>query len=156
MSVSDIKKRLHHYWRVYGTLNNIVMSVAVVIGISWAWGSISTIQRNFAAQKSLVEQQRQLELTQLEVDLLKYQQNYYKTSEYQDLAARRDLGLASPGEDVLMLPPNSQAVINEDAADADSANPTDAHPTPVKQTEGNFNQWLDFLSGNAAKASLRQ
>ena len=90
-----------------------ILAVALLIAASWAWGSVTVMQRNFALQKDADEQQRQLQLTQLEVDTLQYQQNYYKSDEYKDLAARKFLGLASPGEKVLILPPNSQAAKEE-------------------------------------------
>ena len=88
MTLMDIKKKLYHSWRVYGTMNNIVVAVALLIAASWAWGSISVMQRNFTLQKDADEQQRQLELSQLQVDTLQYQQNYYKSDEYKDLSAR--------------------------------------------------------------------
>lgn len=148
MSIIDIRKRLVHFWRVYGTLNNIVMAVALVIATGWAWGSVSMIQTNFNAQKALDEQQRQLELTQLEVDTLQYQQNYYKTDEYKDLAARKDLGLASPGEDVLILPPNTAAVKEVDATDAEKVAVQTRGESSI--TESNFDQWMNFLTGGMA------
>ena len=155
MSISDIKKRLYHYWRTYGTLNNMVILVAVVIATSWAWGSISTIQTNFAAQKELDQKQQELKIAELEVQTLKYQQNYYKSDEYKDLAARKDLGLASPGEDVLILPPNSKAVVDEDAADsATTALPATAQPKEL--SESNFDQWISFLSGGNAQGVLQK
>ncbi|MGB4767683.1 MAG: hypothetical protein WBP22_00335 [Candidatus Saccharimonas sp.] len=148
MSITDIRKRLVHFWRVYGTLNNIVMAVALVIATGWAWGSVSMIQTNFNAQKSLDDQRRQLALTQLEVDTLQYQQNYYKTDEYKDLAARKDLGLASPGEDVLLLPPNTLAVKDADAADTSKASLQSSGTSRV--IESNFDQWMSFLTGGMA------
>ena len=148
MSITDIRKRLLHFWRAYGTLNNIVMAVALVIATGWAWGSVSMIQTNFNAQKSLEDQRRQLALTQLEVDTLQYQQNYYKTDEYKDLAARKDLGLASPGEDVLLLPPNTQAIKDADAADTSKASLQSSGKSRV--TESNFDQWMSFLTGGMA------
>ena len=142
MNRVEIAKKLRHVWREYGTLNNVVIAAALVIAASWAWGTISTMQTNFAAQKAYDDQKRQLELTQLEVDTLKYQQNYYKSDEYKDLMARTNLGLASPGEKVLLLPPNTTA------AKADGAVSTKpAAVTSQTTTMSNFEQWLHFLTG---------
>ncbi|MGB4762443.1 MAG: hypothetical protein WBP12_03770 [Candidatus Saccharimonas sp.] len=154
MSITDIRKRLVHFWHAHGTLNNIVMAVALVIATGWAWGSVSMIQTNFNAQKSLEDQRRQLELTQLEVDTLQYQQNYYKTDEYKDLAARKDLGLASPGEDVLLLPPNTQAVKDQDAADAEKTAVQASGESSI--TESNFDQWMSFLTGGMASQTTEK
>jgi uncharacterized protein YoxC len=78
--LTALYKRLQHYKRVYATLNNGVVLIALVVAVSWVWGSISVMQTNFSAQKMVDEQKRQLELTQLQVDTLKYEQNYYKSS----------------------------------------------------------------------------
>ena len=143
--LTNIQKRAKHYWRIYGTMNNIVVVVSLVIAASWAWGSVMVMQRNFALQKDADEQQRQLELTQLEVETLKYQQNYYSSDEYKDLAARTYLGLASPGEKVLILPPNSASVKDEAVRLA-------TKPVVVTKNtaRNNIDQWINFLAGNSA------
>ena len=135
-----------HLWRVYGTLNNVVITVALVVAASFAWGAVSTMETNFAAQKSVDDLQRQEQLTQLEVDTLKFQQNYYKSDEFKDLAARQSLGLVSPGEKVLVLPPNSAAVVKQDESDARSTT------VAVTKASSNFDQWMSFLTGHDAKA----
>ena len=147
MPLMDIQKRVRHLWRTYGTLNNIVMVVALAIAASWVWGTITQMQTNFAAQKAVDDQQRQLQLTELEVETLKYQRNYYSSDEYKDLAAREKLGLAAPGEKMLVLPPNTQAVKDADAAEEKRAN----QRIETKTTDSNVTQWLKFLTGQSAK-----
>ena len=148
IALTDIEKRIKHLWRTYGTLNNIVMVVALGIAASWAWGTISMMQTNFAAQKAVDDQVRELKLTELEVATLQYQQNYYKSDEYKELMARTKLGLALPGEKVLVLPPNSEAVKASDAANSTQAS-TDSAKAANKGS--NFEQWLEFLTGNSAQ-----
>lgn len=143
----DIQKRVRHLWRTYGTLNNIVMVVALAIAASWVWGTITQMQTNFAAQKAVDDQQRQLQLTQLEVETLKYQRSYYGSDEYKDLAAREKLGLVAPGEKVLILPPNSQAVKTADAAEAKRT----TQRIIAKTTDNNLTQWMKFLTGQSAR-----
>ena len=145
--LTTLYKWLRHYWRVYGTLNNIVVAVALLVAASWVWGSISVMQTNFTAQKMVDSQNRQLLLTQLQVDTLKYQQNYYNSDEYKDLSARQDLGLVSPGEKVLILPPNSVTTRQDDKADT----ARQVALTPVDESTSNVSQWLDFFSGRDAQ-----
>jgi hypothetical protein len=102
----------------------------------------------FAAQKAVDDQVRELKLTELEVATLQYQQNYYKSDEYKELMARTKLGLALPGEKVLVLPPNSEAVKASDAANSTQAL-TDSAKAANKGS--NFEQWLEFLTGNSAQ-----
>lgn len=147
MTLTAIQKQARHLWRTYGTLNNIVMGVALLVAASWAWGTVSQMQTNFAAQKAVDEQKRELRLTELQLATLKYQQNYYKSDEFKELAARQNLGLVTPGEKVLVLPPNSQAV-----KDQDSANEQRVTARPEQVSKGtNFEQWVQFLTGQSAR-----
>ena len=126
------------------TLNNVVLAVAFVVATGWVFGSVSMMQRNYMLQKQLDDKSRQQQLAELELQSLQFQKRYYQSTEYQELAARENLGLASPGEKVFTLPPNTQAAKEVDA------NPTQAAPTVVQQS--NFQQWVNFLfGGNAAE-----
>ena len=147
MSISELNKLARRYWRHYGTMNNIVMAGALVIAAGWAWGSVTTMQRNFTLQKEVDAKKRELELTDLEVQALQYQQNYYKSDEYKDLAAREHLGLASPGEKVLFLPPNSPAVKKEAEQPASVATTKPAQGS----APSNLQQWVNFFSGASAE-----
>lgn len=146
--LTDIEKRLRHLWRAYGSLNNIVMAVALVIAAGWAWGAISMMQTNFEAQKNVDALIRQRELTDLQVQTLELQKSYYQSDEYKDLAAREDLGLARPGEKVLLLPPNSSEVKRADTAAAKGSD----RVARATSRESNIEQWIDFLTGRSAKA----
>ncbi len=130
-------------------MNNVVIIVALVIAASWAWGSVTAMQRNFALQKTNDEQRQLAELTQLQVDTLKYQQNYYKSDEYKDLSARMYLGLAAPGEKVLILPANSAA------AKDDTSAATTAERAGSGASVSNLEQWLNFLTGQNSAAYLQ-
>ena len=134
----NTKKLLYHLRYRYLSVNNVALAVALVMGANWAWGSIGMMQRNYSLQKSLELKQRQATLTELQVATLGYEQKYYQSSEYKELAAREYLGLAAPGEKVLILPPNS--------AEAKTPEPTDRQPDTARPP-GNFQQWMNFLFG---------
>ncbi len=130
----------YHIKYRYLSLNNVVLAVALLMAFGWAWGSVSMMQRNYTLQRKLDTKERQLTLNQLEVQNLEFQRNYYQSTEYQELAARRYLGLVNPGEKVLILPPNSAQ------AKADTNSTTNSTTVSIPQPS-NFRQWLDFLSG---------
>ncbi len=141
------RKHFYHLKYNYLTLNNLVLFFAGIIAISWAWGSIAMMQRNFGLQRKIDARQRQLKLTELELENLKFQQNYFKSDEYKELIARRDLDLALPGERVIILPKNSQATKKYDQeADKDIQKTGISYKKP-----SNIEQWLNFLSGSNAK-----
>ncbi len=126
----------------YTTLNTVVILIGAIVVSGWVWGSITTMQRNYALQKEVDARERKLALTQLEVDTMQLQKNYYASDEYKELAARERLGLAAPGEKVLLLPPNSAA--------AKATNITEKSPTATTRTLTNFEQWMLFLFGGSA------
>jgi hypothetical protein len=136
----NIRKIYYHVRYRYLTMNNVVVAVALIIGGAWAWGSIGVMQRNYDLQKDLDARTRQQKLIQLETQTLALQQNYYKSGEYQELAVRERMGLANPGERVIVLPPNTQTAKDADAIVAHTK-PIDAQPM------GNAEQWMNFLFG---------
>jgi len=129
----------------YFTLNNAVIMIAFMIASGWVWGSLGVMQRNYGLQKELDDKSRQLIVTQLDTENAKLEQRYYQTDEYKELAVRSKLGLASPGENVLILPENSQA-----AKDADKST-TISNQVQVT-TISNFGQWMNFLFGGNNKS----
>jgi hypothetical protein len=135
----NIRKWYYHFRHRYVTMNNVVIAVALIIGASWTWGSIGMMQRNYNLQKEVDGKKRDQQLADLEVQTLAYQQHYYQSAEYQDLAMRQRLGVADAGEKALILPPNSQA-----AKDADKEA---VSKKTILVPESNFQQWANFLFG---------
>ena len=143
LNVNDLKtktRRAKYYFsNDILTLSNIIMGSVIVVSIVWVWGSICAMEKNYAIQKKLELKQRQALIEEINYQTLQYEQKYLKSSEYQELAVREKLGLALPGEHVLVLP---------------------KYPEEKKkqQTEtskqSNFTQWMNFIfGGNAQKSS---
>ncbi|MEP6710436.1 MAG: hypothetical protein ABJA64_01835, partial [Candidatus Saccharibacteria bacterium] len=124
----------------YFSLNNVVMLVAFLIAASWAWGSVAVMQRNYNLQQAVDDKSRLLQLAQLETENLQFEQRFYNSDEYKELAVRERLGLVRPGESVLVLPPNTQ-----DAKDAD-VKLTNKQPASTVEPS-NFEQWANFIFG---------
>jgi hypothetical protein len=121
-----------------------VIFVAVVIAGNWIWGSLGMMQRNFTLQKELDDKSRQLIVAQLGTDNAKLEQRYYQTDEYKELAVRQQLGLVTPGESVLILPPNTAVA---KAADETTSTNATVKTVPIS----NFSQWTNFLFGTNNK-----
>ena len=119
------------------TLNNAVLAVGAIIMLSWLWGTISAIEKNFLLQQEAENLQQQVALQQLKNQNLTYQQHYYQSAEFLDLQAREHFNLASPGESVIILPANT-------VSSKPKATPVQ---TPVPQ-RSNFEQWLYFFFGD--------
>jgi hypothetical protein len=139
MKKINIRRLYYQFRHKYLTLNNIVMAIGLAIAAGWVWGSLGVMQRNYALQKELDDKSRQLIVAQLDTASAQLEQRYYQTDEYKELAVRERLGLATPGESVLILPPNSDAAKNVGKVTA-----TD---TSAPEPKSNLMQWVDFLFG---------
>ena len=104
------------------------------------------MQRNYKLQKELDDKSRQLVVAQLDTDSARLEQRYYKTDEYKELAVRQHLGLVTPGESVLILPPNSDAAKNADKVGSGTKSVVESVPA------SNFSQWMNFLFGGNNKS----
>ena len=138
----------HHYL----TTNNVVLIVAAGIALSWVWASVQAVERNYQLQREVDAKYRSLQLAKLQKETLEYERRYYKTSEYQELEAKRRLGLALPGEKVLVLPPNTDKAkqLGGEQEQLAVLPPDDASAPPPLQ------QWLNFLfGGNQRGLSLQ-
>jgi hypothetical protein len=130
------------YYRIrhqYLTQNNAVLAVGVFVAISWAWGSVQAMERNYALQKEVDYKRRELQLARLQTETLRFEQNYYESDEYKELAIRERLGLVNPGEKVLILPPNTET--------SDDSVGKSTQPIPQRVSQSNFQQWANFLFG---------
>ena len=141
----QIRKLYYHIRHRFFTLNNIVMVIALLIAASWVWGSVQAMERNYALQKDLNRKERQLKLIKLQTATLQYEQNYYKSDEFKELAVRERLGLVKPGEKVLILPPNSKTAQNIDKKLSKKTTTSQVQPS-------NMQQWINFLFGGSSRS----
>ena len=143
LNVNDLKtktRRAKYYFsNDILTLSNIIMGSVIVVSIVWVWGSISAMEKNYAIQKKLELKQRQALIEEINYQTLQHEQKYLKSSEYQELAVREKLGLALPGEHVLVLPKY----------------PEEKKKQQIETSkQSNFTQWMNFIfGGNAQKSS---
>ena len=79
-----------------------VLFVVIVLLISWS--GVKTIQANYDLQKQIATTKQENNIQQLENATLQLENRYYQSSQYLDLQARQDYGLAAPGEQEILVP----------------------------------------------------
>lgn len=146
MSSIRLRRFWYHVRHHWATRDNLIVAVAAVAAISWAWASVEVVQRNYKLQRAVDDKRRAQQLIELETATLAYEQRYYKSEEYQELETRKRLGLVDKGEKVLVLPANSPAVIAADEVRAGRADEQAAVQPP-----SNFEQWMNFLFGGTKR-----
>ena len=78
MNKLKLKRLIYRIQHDYLTLNNVVIAAAILIAMSWAWGSIESMQKNYELQRSIDNKRQQVEIEKLQVALLEYDQNIIK------------------------------------------------------------------------------
>ena len=114
-----------------------------VIAILVSWSGVKSIQTNYELQKQISEISQQNAVAELENTNLKLRNEYLKTDQYLELAARRQFGKAAPGETVIVVP--------EKVALANTVEPKKSLPK-VETTEEkkplylkNLQAWINFF-----------
>ena len=128
---TKIRRAKYKVSKDWFTIDNLIMVCALIIAAAWIWGSISAMERNYKLQLQLEIKNREKIISEI-----KYKNQYLKSDEYQELAARENLGLVNPGEHVLIL----------------SKYPENKEKRLVDQKkDSNFVQWMNFIFGGSAK-----
>lgn len=118
------------------TVQNGTIIVAFLIAAGWVWGTVQTLQKNFAYQQQVDALAENVELEKLRNQNLRYQQAYYRSEEFLELSARQRLGLAAPGEKLIILP-DSRGIVD-----------TTGESGQVQAVKpSNIAQWLRFFFG---------
>lgn len=132
-SVRRTKFRLKHD---FFTVENVVLLVAIILCLVWTYQSIVAMSRNWELSETLVTEKKKLELLSVEVEAAELENDYYKTEEYQELLARKYLDKKLPGENMVVLPENSEAAKNKHKAVKAGQN---------EKTYSNFEKWMMYL-----------
>ena len=122
--------------RSKATINNALFAMCLLLALSLVWNTVKVIQKNYALQADVQRLDSEIAVLELQNQNLTYDIEYFKTDEFLELAARRKLNKAGPGESVVFLPKqpaeSSVAAINN----------------VTEQPISNFDQWVSFLMGD--------
>lgn len=137
----QIKLRFRQLWfKVKHDFFNplgLLAVIAFIFCLSWTWSGISSISRNWELAQRLDAKQKELKLLELEVETMELENEYLRSEEYQELAARHQQNKMLPGEQMVYLPDNTPAAKTK-YKEAES-------PEPVPPS--NLEQWFSFLFG---------
>lgn len=127
--------------RSYFSIGALGVYFIAIVSFSVAWSSTKAIQRNYQLMKEIAVLEQKADIAEMRVANQKLENEYYKSNSFLELAARKQLNKAAPGEK-LMIVPKKVALsklpvgsINEDTEEDLIDN------TP------NWQAWLQFLTG---------
>lgn len=79
-----------------------VLFAIIVLLVSWS--CVRAIQTNYELQQRIAVLEKERDITRLENQNLGLSNQFLNTAEFLELAARRQLGKAAPGEKLVMVP----------------------------------------------------
>ena len=114
-----------------------------VIVLLVTWSGVNVIQQNYALQQQIAQLEQEIAIQELENANLALRNEYYNTDQYLELQARRQFGLAAPGETVQIVPEQVALDNSVPFPDEEQDNNTDELQKPVYRE--NLEAWLDFF-----------
>ncbi|MBQ2643333.1 MAG: hypothetical protein Q4C24_02320 [Candidatus Saccharibacteria bacterium] len=137
MSVNDSLRRVKFKMKHdFFTVENIVLLVAIALCLVWTYQSIAAMSRNWELSETLMREKKELELLSVEVETAELENEYYKTEEYQELMARKFLDKKLDGENMVIMPENSEEAKNKHKVEKTEK---------TEKTYSNFEKWMMYL-----------
>ena len=113
--------------------------VFIILVILVFWSGIRSIQQNYQLQKEVNQINQQNIILKLQNNNIILQNDYYSSSQYQEIVARENLGLGYPGETEILIPDNIALKYGPKQLTTNSNN---------RQTNNtNFSDWMNFFFG---------
>ena len=118
------------------TIENVVLVLAIVLCLVWTYQSITAMSRNWELSERLTTERKNLELVSVEVEAAELENEYYRSNEYQELMARKVLDKQLSGENMVVMPENSEEAKQKHKMEEQAA---------VEREYSNFEKWMMFL-----------
>ena len=140
MSMKDsVRRTKFKLKRDFFTLENVVLSLAIILCLVWTYQSVAAMSRNWKLSETLITEKKELELLNIEVEATELENEYYKTEEYQELMARKLLDKKLSGENMVVMPDNTEIA-------------KEKHKTEkvekIEKEYSNFEKWVMYLFPN--------
>ncbi len=138
MSVKDWARRLQFKFKhsVLASQNTALILVLGIFVVCTCW-SVASMSRNWELAETLAREKRQRELLQANLEMMEMENAYYQSEEYQELMARKLLDKKLPGENMVVMPENSEAARTKHQ---------EAEPQKEEEQElTNFEKWMMYL-----------
>ncbi len=129
--------------RVFQDVRALGIVMFLVIALLISWSGVKVIETNYRLQKEIARMQQETEVRRLENRNLALENQYFETDEYLELEARKNFGLAAPGETVLVVP-KIVALKNVTIKDEADVSRTTQNKNQPKWQQ-NITAWFDFL-----------
>ena len=134
---NSLRKASFGLKRDFLTVENVVLLLAIVLCLVWAYQSVAAMSRNWELSERLTAERKTLELLNIEVEMAGLENEYYQTNEYQELMARRNMDKKASGENMVVMPENSDIAKNKHNESTETVTNEEQY--------SNFQKWMMYL-----------
>jgi cell division protein FtsB len=135
-------KKAEQFIRRMGDVRFAGQVLFVIIVLLISWSGIKSIQTNYGLQKQISGLKQHTEVQQLQNNNLALQNEYYKSTQYLELSARQNFGLANAGEKEIVVPATVALAYTVDLPNNDQQTQASAHQPAYQR---HFQAWVDFF-----------
>jgi cell division protein FtsB len=128
-------------------VRNIALYIFGLIVLAIAWSGARAVQNNYQLQKQISQLNQQDQVLSLQNGNTYLKNQFYKSNEYLELSARQNLGLAAPGEQVLVVPQSVAMKFVDPKLAISRSGSLPAAPDTRSKYIKDLEAWRDFLLG---------
>ena len=142
---NKIKNLLHRIGATaqrFSDLRFVGQVIFVIIVLLVSFSGVKYIQVNYSLQRKISALKQQNDVQRLKNENQKLQNEYYKSKQYLELAARQNYALAALGEKELDVPSTVAESYVADLPHDSVEQVADVRPVVHRQ---NFQAWIDFF-----------
>lgn len=122
-------------------LAQVVLGIIVLLV---SWSGVKVIQTNYGLQKQVATLKSQNQVANLENQNQQLMNNYYNSTEFQQIVARQELGLGNSGETELIVPKSvAYSHLNPQIILTGQSTTSKSKAAPWYQR--NWRAWRDFF-----------
>ncbi|MCL5113360.1 MAG: septum formation initiator family protein [Patescibacteria group bacterium] len=114
--------------------------IFLILVILVFWSGVRSIQQNYQLQKQINQINQQNLILKLQNSNIALLNNYYKSSQYQEIIARENLGLGYSGETEILVPDTIALKYDPNPVSANSKK-------KIATNNSNFAEWMNFFFG---------
>ena len=127
---------------------NAIWYVVVFILLTITWSGVKAVQTNYGLQKQISQLKQENAVLKLQNENIALNNQYLQSDQFLSLAARQDLGLAAPGETVLLVPSDvAMKYVDKSITSSSVTATTTQSARPQSRPMTNLEAWRDFLLG---------
>lgn len=135
----DWRRAVYYFKHDFLSRENIIILIVAGICLILTFNTITAMTRNWELTERLASERKSLELLKVEVETAELENEYYRTNEYQELAARKLANKQLPGEHLVYLPKNTDQAKNKHR---------EINPIVEKKEVTNLEKWMSLLFPN--------